>query len=923
MNDDIKKANSGKDPNDPLHYEGYEIEKKRKVVRRANKYTAETSDAKKSDLNKKITAQDLENARNDQWDQTQEDRKILENKILLDFVELESMPAPQFVKVANLSVTKADQVIYRTEQAQEVLLLTNPEFTIPLDEISEDIADEAESLIGVRVIDAKAAKCLNKLAFHNDRTAALETQLEAPGEEIIDGSVGALDEAVSDEALDEAFPKFGLLLILQILVIVYDIIIKMILGTVCKQLSEACESLPFVGSELATVIKEVFNKSGDLLLLLMNILRPVAKFELYIKGSVKVCSDKEMNIEQELQHYADMAKEAQGLPDDEVNPKTGLPKKPERCKPGYKPSYQDRARAQKVLETAIRWENNAVNSAKSKNNTGAPGGQATLTEYTMLERMKSDSQHYSMTAQIMIKKTEPTPGYFIADNVEAGILGFFAAMNGAMQMVDHAVTKILALEFMDRQYRTWVCCIVRFLYLMLPRIMAGTSAKGTAKEDWKFVNEFLTRQEANIKANFDVKKLDEANETKSGDEILTDCIYDAIHDDGITDRKKAEAILTYTGSKVYRNTFWIEYFIQHGTADTYLNGPGRKNRLDRIDDIENIKMWVAILDALISMLLGSASLNITFDKLFNLDFFTDVIKQALAEGLSMLATALYRDLKDKMFGILDEICETLPDVCQALQACEPMDWLLKMLQCALENIFSKIQELLAQMWLDANSSLAEIDFMISLNMNNKSLKFFQDLLSMLLKWDMALINFCSLKKTATEAEKEEIIRRATDAVYAPAYEKEAKKDIVNTKVLEAAIEKTKSIFDQSIRVGPDQQATVHDTDTASGGYNSPNVFFKATMAKLNAANNDLPPEPIEGETPIPTGITLADIIVSEPVILEVEEVETLVKPSIAAADPATSTLLKKMVKSCGSSLKDLLRDRLDQIEEIHRSIEDR
>ena len=62
-----------------------------------------------------------------------------------------------------------------------------------------------------------------------------------------------------------------------------------------------------------------------------------------------------------------------------------------------------------------------------------------------------------------------------------------------------------------------------------------------------------------------------------------------------------------------------------------------------------------------------------------------------------------------------------------------------------------------------------------------------------------------------------------------------------------------------------------------------------------------------------------DLTIPEPIIQDIPP-EGQVSPTETAGEPASSAYLQQVVKSCGNQLKSLLRDRLGEMEEIHRAL---
>ena len=95
--------------------------------------------------------------------------------------------------------------------------------------------------------------------------------------------------------------------------------------------------------------------------------------------------------------------------------------------------------------------------------------------------------------------------------------------------------------------------------------------------------------------------------------------------------------------------------------------------------IEDAKIWIKIIDAFLQIISGSTSFNVDITGMMSIgDLFKSVFKMALAEGMSILSSSLYRKLKQTMFEGLNKMRE-LPDLAFAMESCPPFDWFFKIM----------------------------------------------------------------------------------------------------------------------------------------------------------------------------------------------------------------------------------------------------
>jgi len=832
-----------------VNYDGTQVPNKRESIRAEKRAkAAATSQLTSSDAHVEQQAPEL----------SQKEKEAQDLRLL---AEVEEMEITEFINLANLSLAKANALQERIDVAKKLVLDENDEdLNIQL---SPKDTKLLQNLIGKDTIDKDAAKCLNRLANYNE----FNDNYASDGD--LDSVKTAIEDTYSDENIDQYFPDFGLDLLLVIAYLIPKFVTINVFGYVCKvhtmiftPIDSAIEQIFYVTGIIGGIVKKL---ASVLKIKLPTINENLPKFSLvtpvqiqltisancinesiywqtgaiiknkflvemmkgagtcaaaiaaYLPGTPPaalsdlaskiqaltfdpVCTDAKFDLEAEAMAMFYGLNRSFAPSSDTDNNNVG----PKRCDEDYKPTPTERALARNLLQSGMEKEQNTY--ASSIDTSQSRNAAHILTSYSMLDKMSTDTSTYVVHGNGIVEKLLTEKGNTFVDRVDASILGFFTAMNGALQMVDEGVTKIIALEFLPHQARVWVCCIVRFFYIMLPRMRFELTGK---IQGFAFTTE-------------DIDKL---------------------------------------------------------TLDE--------------EFIEDTRVWLKIMKALIDAIMSSTSLGVT-GLMSIADVFNNSLKMAIAESTSIVMTSLYYKLKKTLFKAFDEL-KKVPDLQFALESCEPLSWFMNGLQCSLENFISKIQNILAQMWSESANAMRDIDLIISIHSSNITADIIKGILDVMLQWDEALINFCSLRKTASEAEKTQLIQRLTDSLKTPVVDISAKADEAKLKLLE----KSANIYSTKTNLGPvpasEQNGVVNGTDQHT---NNGNPFFLGAKNALLVSYGEIPPS--DDISPQDRGRVTTDTI--------------KVLPQNEAWNP------KLAVKSCGDEFKAILSDRISFIDEMHKSI---
>jgi hypothetical protein len=748
------------------------------------------------------------------------DRDLITEQIraLSDAAEMELV---EFTNLADQSIERGKTLLTRIDEAKKIITYDGINI-----ELSPQNTKMLKNLIGKEVIDEEAAACLNKIANNNELSRARRNNGDDDSIPELDKNRQAIYDAFDDEVLEQNFPDFGLDLILLILYIVPKYMTIMLFTKLCSITTKIFNKGPkVVGINLGKkylkpMFQKIWNKSANCTLELIYwsigilIKKEFLKKLVTGKGScgraldgdydVDVCGRTEDDLEIAITPF-EMEQELLSLyfglfPDQ--NPDLS----DQRCNDGYEPSATERAMARNLIEAAMKEEVGAKSDAVEKDIKDASFKNTPFSSFTLLDRMQSDATALITSSEGVTKQLYTKDGDRIVDKVDANVLGFLSNMNGQLQRMDKTVTKIIALEFMDAQARQWLCCMVRLIYIILPRVSHMTGN-------------------------------DKIKPSLSPDDF---------------------------------EQFNID-------AETFS---------------EDARAWIKIIDTFLGILSGSTSINLEMSGLMSVgDIFSNALKMSLAEGLSILTTSLYTKLKQTMLDGIKGM-RKYPDLAFAFEACPPFDWFMKMFECSIENFFAKIQGILAQMWAESANQMKDFDMAISITATNGSIKIFRDLFNILLEWDDALVNFCSLKKTATEAEKQEVLLRLENSLNPP---DEKKINFVGQQ-----IDKTAPVYSANIHLGPEE---VNYTDDIINAHtDNGNPFYTQSLNTLN--------DIYYGEGP--TEQELA----RQPFIEKMSPNVVHSVPNSTAWDPAQA------VKSCGSEIMSILGDREKDIAEIHNALQD-
>lgn len=751
-----------------------------------------------------------------------------------------SMDMAEFHDLANLSLAKARDLTARIDNAVELSKIQDLRIQLrpPEKKLSED-------LIGTSLIDNDAAECLVKLALDTPIKNAYEAQLDA--DNAFDGVSDTLDVLYNDEDIEEAFPDLGFKLIIMVVKIAHEVIVKSILGGICKALQSILKAL-IVTVPLVPVVKEVINLLGKALLL---------------DKEVEVCGEQEgFDLQKEVQDLVNKQR-------DKINPDFDDPfsggDPPNRCDEGYKPTNADRIAAQRILDAAIAIENKAITKQIMRendldNDPNKVANNFSLSKLLNLRKTQGEIVQYTVTGEAILMKTAPAPGIFVADKAEAELLGFFANLNSLAQRIDAKVSGIIALEFMDKDFKEWICCLVRLFYLVIPRFMEGTT-----KSQIPVKNPRTGEEEMQVQIN-PPKKYKEAQQ------FFNEGVFGLAGDeDPEVDKQKKESL------------------------EKYKRGQLTVDDLEGSEAFEEAKKWLIFLDAVLALLFGTMSIDLNLNlNIFKADFLKGTLKVAIAEAGSVIMTAIHHKVDDAIFKIVREMQLKLPDVKLAMEMCKPFNWFFNALQCSLQGFFTKFHEILAQLWIDGKKVTDDVESSLTVSVSNKSLDFFRKLLEIMINWDMAIINFCALNMTTTEAERREIFGRVVDSTVSEMFKKTtnpsvtAKQERFNELVANLA-----PAFHPNVNLSLDG-SDPYASDTS--GVN-PLVRDRRTI-HLQLLGQD------------PSLSAGVDEETGEP---KKPEIATPKKDSPEGA-------FAEMVKSCGDEFKGLLRDRYKDIEEIHKSI---
>lgn len=881
---------------------------------------------------------------------------------LAQMADVEALPVEDFMEYAELSLNKNQQVQNRIAVVQDIVLFDDvPE--IDLNKIDTEAAHLSRVLIGTDIIGKKQIRCLNKLAYYSEAPAAYE-DIEDP----IEDSAQVLTKMFDEDRIDESFPKFGIEIILIAVYVTLKMLLILIFGKLCALAVNIVKPIPMVGKHLVEPVQEFFNMGATLSLLAvelafipstvwlfipMTVLKvdyslkkmknikkmrdrkekvsmeyrreairisiggvPLwelnddkgKKLKTAINDSNKliVCGEIPFNLEDELRAINAQTLAVHGIqkPDTDEN---GKPIN--KCSSSYSPTYTERNMARQISEAIIRWELDATSGSPLHLNPNAVSvrNNQPFTKYSMLEKMKTDAQLFYSSSKFGTQQIQTSDGYFVADKIDAGMIGLFVAGNGLLQKIDKAITDILAMNMISAELRGWICCVVRFIFIMLPRMYMFAKVKTSNNDAKSRLDALLAKEEVMVRiAAIYASKVNDRNnsiEWTPEENLLEQAIWEAVA--GNTRDEEVLAILKDTQqSGQYKDMVALNLAFRNGIVNTLLEKAAEKTK-----DIKTmILTWVDILDAILSALTGTVSIELNLEG-FNMGkIFEQSIKMALAEAMSMIATSLYKLVKEKLFGVFQGF-KKVPDLAFALESCVPINWLMNMLENAIESFFARIQEILAQIWADGNSAMENIDSILSIAAAQSSITWFRDLLALIFKWDQAIVNFCSLNKTATEMEKRAIIDKMIDSSITGMYNDVLKnyahdhKKTIEQKHYESLIAQSSPAFDETINTGPEAGAPAMQTrstypvgqvvDTLKTAYaedeaRDPTISMEqrgALIIKTTAAGNDPYSSPPLTSNPTP-------------------------KEQVRAA-----------IKDCGDQMKEILLMRLDTINEIHKSVQ--
>jgi hypothetical protein len=689
---------------------------------------------------------------------TIEEEEQLRLAKLANEVEMEPF---EFHQLALETLKKAELVNARIDAVAEIVKLE------PIDiKLDEPYAELGNKLIGTDIVNNESVECLLKIAGYEPLAKAYEDT--DPFSEPMD----VLNKAYSQDKLDEAFPKSKIKLMLMLLKIVSEVLIKMIFGKLCAETRKISYNDTFATLSLGLsipiwkwLIKKPLNLSAAAILLWLNETVSRDKLKKRIRTWKAQLDDKDNLTPDKANALLSLIGNAENLLDkqskdpivdlfevcsettenvfnfggqleyilargiDDIDESPIVTK--DRCSdPEYVPTITDKLAAEQILQSAMEKEMGAETSVvnkKPKTNIGATNYP--LNRLVNLRKSQQELKTYSLTGSKLVERTSPSPGFFVTDKISAEVLGFFANINALAQRLDAKVTGFLSLEFIDKDFKQWLCCVVRLLYIIIPKIYMAAEQRKLAQTNGKLSSEereYLDKKQKEIdggKANLQ-EGLNKGIFGVNGD-----------NDPNVDKSKKA---------------MYSEF--QKGNLST--------DDLTGNKAYQEAKKWVMFLDAIIVLLTSNLSMNLNVNlKIFSADFIKATLKVAIAEAGSYLMTYIHHKVDDGIMKAVQKMEAELPEMKMAIDMCEPFKWLMNILTCSIQNMFAKMQEILGTLWADGKKFTDSVESSINITVNNKSLGLFHKLLEMLLKWDTALINLCALNKITTPQEEEEIINR--------------------------------------------------------------------------------------------------------------------------------------------------------------------
>lgn len=165
------------------------------------------------------------------------------------------------------------------------------------------------------------------------------------------------------------------------------------------------------------------------------------------------------------------------------------------------------------------------------------------------------------------------------------------------------------------------------------------------------------------------------------------------------------------------------------------------------------EFWMSALDSVLSYMLGSCEVNVDIELPLDQDFLMAAIQGALAETLSFALDGTFFHIQEWTNGIKTS-SPTLTDV---IEACEPFNFLLELVNCELNGLQNKLKDWLAQMWMKSNATMKSYHSTIELIIRSKNLKFFKNLISLIKNLSANLRGFCDLDKIQPEWAREQAI----------------------------------------------------------------------------------------------------------------------------------------------------------------------
>ena len=578
-------------------------------------------------------------------------------KSLQDGATVSELPMTSFTEFADLSILMNDQLATRLDTVKDIVLYNGvninlDDYTSPLDFEGGSLADVCEELTGSRIVDENTARCISRIANYSDATSAFKKAIisDDPSEK-----KDMLSNMFSDERISEAFPEFGLELLGMILYMCCKLIVVIMLGKLCEMTTKIFDGkfdmskipivgkgLGCVGCKIADMFKWIFNNTATGVMAIVDgivglglqvfTIMPLTVLKLKVTKSkndkgktvykaevtgtryLNVCSNHDINLDHELANIQKNIKIRAKLSGDNWDPVTGLHTPVNKCDPSYVPTYAERASAQHLAEEIMRIETDSYNSKPLPNggeNFQTKPGPYSFTKYSLLDKLHSDSQVYASTSKLMAQQLQPQPGHFVADKADAQILGFFVTMNGWAQKADREVTKFLALQSdFIKPFREYICCSVRFLFLILPRMLTYAAANDKEKVDQmgpllakaseylgredvqtrmtaKF-NELMGEEERNTRMLRDMMKGLGMNETDV-DKMGQDKIWEIVIRDELKNSKDEQLMSVYsdyTKMYPYKDVIKMRYYLQYGFASYFNLGKGKRADAEKAADKE-------------------------------------------------------------------------------------------------------------------------------------------------------------------------------------------------------------------------------------------------------------------------------------------------------------------------------------------------